>query len=72
MALITCPECGKDVSDSAAACIHCGYTLVQNQAPGGEQQPVSQYAQQPNNPQASYTQPQYPQQQYSHVANHTT
>ena len=27
MALINCPECGKQVSDSAKACIHCGYQL---------------------------------------------
>ena len=27
MALIKCPECGKDVSDKAKACIHCGYPL---------------------------------------------
>lgn len=27
MALIKCPECGKEVSDKAAACIHCGYPL---------------------------------------------
>ncbi|MBQ7171101.1 MAG: ribosomal protein L7/L12 [Clostridia bacterium] len=25
MALIICPECGKEVSDKAAACIHCGF-----------------------------------------------
>lgn len=25
MALIKCPECGKEVSDKAQACIHCGY-----------------------------------------------
>lgn len=24
MALITCPDCGKDISDKATACIHCG------------------------------------------------
>ena len=24
MAMIKCPECGKDVSDKAASCIHCG------------------------------------------------
>ena len=29
MALITCPECGKEVSDKANACIHCGYPLSQ-------------------------------------------
>lgn len=27
MSLITCPECGKQVSDKAPACIHCGYPL---------------------------------------------
>lgn len=27
MALIKCPECGKEVSDKALACIHCGYPL---------------------------------------------
>ena len=27
MALIHCPECGKEVSDLAAACVHCGYPL---------------------------------------------
>lgn len=25
MALIHCPECGREVSDQAPACIHCGY-----------------------------------------------
>ena len=28
MALIKCPECGKDVSDRATTCIHCGYPLI--------------------------------------------
>jgi hypothetical protein len=27
MVLITCPECRKDISDQAPACIHCGYPL---------------------------------------------
>ena len=27
MALIKCPECGRDVSDTCDACIHCGYRL---------------------------------------------
>lgn len=27
MALINCPECGREVSDQAKACIHCGYPL---------------------------------------------
>ena len=27
MALIKCPECGKDVSDKAVRCPHCGMPL---------------------------------------------
>lgn len=27
MALISCPECGKKVSDTAKTCIHCGFQL---------------------------------------------
>ena len=27
MSLIKCPECGKEISDKAQACIHCGYPL---------------------------------------------
>lgn len=27
MALIKCPECGKEISDKAHACIHCGYPI---------------------------------------------
>ena len=27
MALIECPECKKEISDSAASCPHCGYQL---------------------------------------------
>ena len=27
MALIKCPECGKDVSDTCDQCIHCGFKL---------------------------------------------
>ncbi|CAH0532796.1 hypothetical protein VST7929_00643 [Vibrio stylophorae] len=26
MALINCPECNKEISDTADHCIHCGYT----------------------------------------------
>lgn len=28
MALIKCPECGKEISDKAPNCIHCGYPLL--------------------------------------------
>lgn len=27
MALIKCPECGKEISDKSSACIHCGFPL---------------------------------------------
>ena len=27
MALIKCVECGKEISDKANACIHCGSTI---------------------------------------------
>lgn len=27
MALIICPECGKEISDRSKQCIHCGYPL---------------------------------------------
>jgi DNA-directed RNA polymerase subunit RPC12/RpoP len=27
MALIQCPECGKEISDQAENCIHCGFPL---------------------------------------------
>ena len=29
MALIKCPECGKEVSDKAKACPHCGFEIAQ-------------------------------------------
>lgn len=28
MALIVCPECGKEVSNKSEVCIHCGYPLI--------------------------------------------
>lgn len=30
MALITCPECQKQVSDKASSCIHCGFPFDDN------------------------------------------
>jgi len=29
MALINCPECGKEISDSAKQCPNCGFPLVE-------------------------------------------
>lgn len=31
MALITCPECGKQISEATPACPHCGYQLTVSQ-----------------------------------------
>ncbi len=33
MALIDCPECGKQISDKAVSCIHCGNPLVTTPTP---------------------------------------
>ncbi len=35
MALIKCPECGKEISDQAPVCIHCGYPLHQQPVQSG-------------------------------------
>jgi 4-hydroxy-3-methylbut-2-en-1-yl diphosphate synthase IspG/GcpE len=35
MALIACPDCGRQVSDQALACPHCGRPLRSVQAPEG-------------------------------------
>lgn len=31
MALICCPECGKEISDKSTMCIHCGYPIASEQ-----------------------------------------
>jgi len=31
MALIQCPECGREISDKAASCPHCGYPIQEKQ-----------------------------------------
>lgn len=31
MALISCPECGKEISDAAQACPHCGHPVQESQ-----------------------------------------
>lgn len=45
MALITCPDCGKSVSDAAPACIHCGRPLAF--APAGRSYPAPPIAANP-------------------------
>lgn len=39
MAMIKCPECGKDISDKAKSCPNCGYPLPFQ----SQQQPFPQY-----------------------------
>ncbi len=34
MALITCPECGKEVSDTSKKCVHCGYKFKNGKGGG--------------------------------------
>jgi len=34
MALISCPECGRQVSDKAVACPDCGYPIASNRPDG--------------------------------------
>lgn len=36
MALIKCPECGKEISDRAASCPNCGYPISQENQPVAE------------------------------------
>lgn len=52
MALITCSECGKQISDAAPACPHCGApAAVRQQAAQPVQQPMTQpYQQQMSQP----------------------
>lgn len=33
MAIINCPECGKEVSDKAKNCVHCGRVLIEDVQP---------------------------------------
>ena len=41
MSLINCPECNKEVSDSAPSCIHCGYPLEKESEPPVSKDPVA-------------------------------
>ena len=39
MALIKCPECGKEVSSTAPSCIHCGYVFQEKEKQQNPDQP---------------------------------
>lgn len=36
MAMIQCPECGKEISDKAKKCIHCGEVFIEEKPANGE------------------------------------
>lgn len=40
MALIQCPECGKEISDKVTNCPHCGYPFTEQPAQSATPQPV--------------------------------
>lgn len=41
MALISCPECGKEISDKVKACPHCGYPMQEEPVSGPQQVEVT-------------------------------
>lgn len=43
MALISCPECGKDISDMSSTCIHCGFPIRQQESPAAATQTVVEH-----------------------------
>ena len=50
MAMFDCPECGKNISDKAAACPNCGAPIAQAPQPYTEQSQIYQQPQQYINP----------------------
>lgn len=38
MALITCPECGREISDRAEACPNCGFPITKSEEMDNELQ----------------------------------
>lgn len=41
MALIKCPNCGKEISDKAKRCVHCGYILKDDSKQATDQSEIS-------------------------------
>lgn len=48
MSLINCRECGKEISDLAVACPHCGAPVINQNNVSPNQFVPNQYVQQPN------------------------
>lgn len=44
MALISCPECGKEISDAARSCPHCGYSIREVAANQVKRTPLTEKA----------------------------
>ena len=49
MALIKCPECGREVSDTAVACLGCGYPIAAGAVGSGEKTPEPSRPTEPTN-----------------------
>lgn len=49
MALITCPECGKEISDKATTCPNCGHPMQTNQTETPDVAPIQNSETQLNN-----------------------
>lgn len=47
MSMITCPECGKEISSSAESCPNCGYVLVKSELPKIRKSKLSEKATNP-------------------------
>ena len=42
MALVSCPECGKEISDAARSCPHCGYAMRESAASQVKRTPLTE------------------------------
>ena len=51
MALITCPECGKEISDKATTCPNCGAPVNTTNTPDPVPQPNTNYSEKYRSPQ---------------------
>lgn len=40
MSLMSCPECGKEISDKSQKCIHCGFPIIQENVEENQTQQV--------------------------------
>ena len=38
IAMISCPECGEQISDKSKKCVHCGYVFVEEPVEKAEEE----------------------------------